>query len=271
MLYLVPNFQNPTGLLIGRAKRAALLEWAERRDVLLVEDDPYRDLYFEDSATEADVRPIRADDRIRTGGVLEQLLEDAGAGLSRGVDRRAARRSRPSSSSRSRRRISAPASSISAIVHEACRRGILDRQAPMLRAHYQHKRDVMVAALRREFADDVTWPDPRGGFFLWATLPDAIDADAMIRAADRARRHLRLGQRVLRQRQRTASCACRSPRRRRQRIDEGVRRLAAAIREEASARVSGTGSPRQHGNAGRLAALAAREAAAPRASASRHS
>ena len=63
LLYLVPNFQNPTGLLIGRAKRAALLEWAERRDVLLVEDDPYRDLYFEDSATEADVRPIRADDR----------------------------------------------------------------------------------------------------------------------------------------------------------------------------------------------------------------
>jgi 2-aminoadipate transaminase len=62
VLYLVPNFQNPTGLLIGRSKRQALLAWAERRDVLIVEDDPYRDLYFEDSATEADVRPIRADD-----------------------------------------------------------------------------------------------------------------------------------------------------------------------------------------------------------------
>ena len=54
---VVPNFQNPTGLLIGRPKRAALLEWADRRDVLLVEDDPYGDLYFEDSAAEADVRP----------------------------------------------------------------------------------------------------------------------------------------------------------------------------------------------------------------------
>ena len=40
------------------------------------------------------------------------------------------------------------------IVYEACRRGILDRQAPMLRAHYQHKRDVMVAALAREFGGD---------------------------------------------------------------------------------------------------------------------
>ena len=41
LLYLVPNFQNPTGLLLGLEKRRRLLEWAERRDVLIVEDDPY--------------------------------------------------------------------------------------------------------------------------------------------------------------------------------------------------------------------------------------
>src|SRR5436190_11557537 len=63
-LYVVPNFQNPTGLLVGLEKRRRLLEWAERRDMLIVEDDPYRDLYFEDAATsEADVRCIKADDR----------------------------------------------------------------------------------------------------------------------------------------------------------------------------------------------------------------
>ena len=52
-LYVVPNFQNPTGLLIGLPKRQALLEWAGTRNVLIVEDDPYRELYFEDSASEA--------------------------------------------------------------------------------------------------------------------------------------------------------------------------------------------------------------------------
>ena len=62
VLYVVPNFQNPTGLLIGLEKRRQLLEWAARRNVLIVEDDPYRELYFEDSATEADVRPMKADD-----------------------------------------------------------------------------------------------------------------------------------------------------------------------------------------------------------------
>jgi 2-aminoadipate transaminase len=62
VLYVVPNFQNPTGLLIGLDKRRRLLQWAERRNVLIVEDDPYRELYFEDSAGETDVRPIKADD-----------------------------------------------------------------------------------------------------------------------------------------------------------------------------------------------------------------
>ena len=62
LLYLVPNFQNPTGLLLSVRKRQQLLEWAERRDVLIVEDDPYGALYFDDVATAADTRPMRADD-----------------------------------------------------------------------------------------------------------------------------------------------------------------------------------------------------------------
>ena len=67
LLYLVPNFQNPTGLLLSLQKRQRLLEWAERRDVLIVEDDPYGALYFDDVATAADTRPIRADDSARPG------------------------------------------------------------------------------------------------------------------------------------------------------------------------------------------------------------
>ena len=89
LLYVVPNFQNPTGLLIGLEKRSALLEWADRRDILIVEDDPYRDLYFEDSASEADVRPMRSDDDERPRDLLEQLLEDARARIPRRLDRRA--------------------------------------------------------------------------------------------------------------------------------------------------------------------------------------
>lgn len=182
LLYVVPNFQNPTGLLIGLDKRRRLLEWASRRNVLILEDDPYRDLYFEDSTSEADVRPIRADDdegRVIYLSSFSKTLApgfrvawiDAPAPLAAklefakqaedlctgGVDQR--------------------------VVFEACRRGVLDRQLPMLRAHYQHKRDVMVQALGQEFGGDVTWPAPRGGFFLWATLPPPLDAGALVTRA----------------------------------------------------------------------------------------
>ena len=61
-LYVTPNFQNPTGLLMGLRKRQLLLEWAASQNVLILEDDPYRELYFEDSASEADVRPMKTDD-----------------------------------------------------------------------------------------------------------------------------------------------------------------------------------------------------------------
>ena len=60
---LVPNFQNPAGILLSLEKRARLLAWAERRNILIIEDDPYGELYFEDVATAAETRPLKADDR----------------------------------------------------------------------------------------------------------------------------------------------------------------------------------------------------------------
>jgi 2-aminoadipate transaminase len=242
LLYLVPNFQNPTGLLIGLSKRAALLDWAERRDVLLVEDDPYRDLFFEDSATEADVRPIRADDV--TGRVV--YLSSFSKTLAPGY--RVAWIDAPAAVA-AKLEIAKQAADLCTgaldqrIVYEACRRGILDRQAPLLRRHYQHKRDVMVAALAREFGGDVTWPDPRGGFFLWATLPPLVDAEAMTARAvahgvvyvaghaffvnGSGRHFIRL------------SFSAPTP----DRIEEGVRRLAAAVREEVAAHQPGLPTP----------------------------
>ena len=104
------------------------------------------------------------------------------------------------------------------VVYEACRRGILERQLPLLRRHYQQKRDVMVEALRRAtFGDRLSWPAPRGGFFLWATLPPRDRRRSADPARRRSRRDLRGGRGVLRQRPAAAriSCGCRSPRRRR--------------------------------------------------------
>ena len=60
------------------------------------------------------------------------------------------------------------------VVHEACRRGLLERHIPELRAHYQQKRDTMVAAIEQYMSDQVTWTLPRGGFFLWVALSNQL-------------------------------------------------------------------------------------------------
>jgi 2-aminoadipate transaminase len=181
-LYVVPNFQNPTGLLIGLAKRRRLLEWAERRDVLIVEDDPYRELYFEDSAGESDVRPIKADDRSGRVVYLSSFSKTLAPGF------RVAWISAPPALA-AKLEMAKQAEDLltgsldQRIIYGACRRGVLERQLPILRQHYARKRDVMEQALGRELGNTVSWPKPKGGFFLWVTLPRSIDADRMIARA----------------------------------------------------------------------------------------
>ena len=184
-VYVVPNFQNPTGLLIGLDKRRRLLEWASKRDVLLLEDDPYRELYFEDSTTEADVRPIRADDDEGRVIYLSSFSKTLAPGF------RVAWVDAPAPIA-TKLEFAKQAEDLSSgvldqrIVYQACRRGIVDRQLPMLRKHYQHKRDIMVDALTGAFGNALTWPAPRGGFFLWASLPAPLDANTLLlRAIER--------------------------------------------------------------------------------------
>jgi len=250
LVYVVPNFQNPTGLLVGLQKRTQLLEWVKRHDLLLLEDDPYRDLYFPDSASEADVRAIRTDDT--EGRVI--YLSSFSKTLAPGY--RVAWVDAPAPVA-AKLELAKQAADLCTgafdqrIVFEACRRGILERQLPLLRAHYQQKRDVMVESLREHLGDDVSWPAPRGGFFIWATLQRGIDADAMIPRAVKHGVIYVAGEAffvdALRQTQGAPSDQSRGgngPNVIRlsfsapslERIREGVRRLASAVREEVTER-----------------------------------
>jgi 2-aminoadipate transaminase len=227
-LYLVPNFQNPTGLLLSLPKRLAVLEWAEKWDVLIIEDDPYRDLYFPDVAGEADTRPIAADDRHDRVIYLSSFSKTLAPGF------RVAWASAPLEVG-NKLELAKQASDLCTgafdqrVVYEACRRGLFDTHLPKLRAHYQHKRDTMVGAIERRLHGQVTWVAPRGGFFLWAALADGLkSSDVMPRAKERGvifvdgsaffvdgsgKHFMRL------------SFSAPSP----ARIDEGVARLADAI------------------------------------------
>jgi len=69
------------------------------------------------------------------------------------------------------------------IVYEAIHRGVIDRIAPTLRSTYRRKRDVLESAMRLHLGDRVSWLPPKGGFFIWATLPEGrTDIDVLRQA-----------------------------------------------------------------------------------------
>jgi 2-aminoadipate transaminase len=230
-LYVVPNFQNPTGLLIGLEKRRRLLEWAARRDVLLIEDDPYHDLYFEDSATPSEVRSIKAGDRDGRVVYLSSFSKTLAPGY------RVAWIAAPAPIAQ-KIEIAKQSEDLltgsldQRIVYEACRSGLLARQLPKLRRHYGEKRDVMTRTLRRELSGAVTWPDPKGGFFLWLTLPDQLDTDLMIpRAVDHGVVYV-AGEAFFVQGDVKSTMRLSFSAPTQEQIEEGVVRLARTVREE---------------------------------------
>jgi len=179
LLYLVPNFQNPAGILLSLDKRARLLEWAERRNVLIVEDDPYGDLYFEDVTSAAETRPLKADDR--NGRVI--YLSTFSKTLAPGF--RVAWVAAPAPIAE---RFDTAKQSMDLmcgildqrVVHQSIVRGVLARQAEPLRRLYRMRRDVMEQTLREQFGNQLTWIQPKGGFFLWARLPGVYDCEALL-------------------------------------------------------------------------------------------
>ena len=179
LLYLVPNFQNPAGILLALDKRQRLLEWADRRNMLIVEDDPYGELYFDDVASAAETRPIKADDR--NGRVI--YLSTFSKTLAPGF--RVAWVAAPAQIVE---RFDTAKQSMDLmcgildqrVIHESIVRGVLDRQAAPLRTLYRKRRDVMETTLRDQFGDRISWMQPKGGFFLWARLPEGYDCEPLL-------------------------------------------------------------------------------------------
>lgn len=182
LLYVIPNFHNPTGVLLSLARRRQLVDWAGDRDVLIVEDDPYGSLYFEDMATAADTRPVKADDRTGRVIYLSTVSKTLAPGLRVGwMTAHPALIDRLDTAKQSADLMTG--SLDQRIVHEAMRRGVIARLAPVQRALYRRKRDALQQALRGAVGGRLSWSVPKGGFFLWARLPEGCtDTELLERA-----------------------------------------------------------------------------------------
>jgi len=182
LLYVVPNFQNPTGKLLPQDRRVALLAWAEQHDCLIIEDDPYGSLYFEGEVAPDAVRPMKAADTAGRVIYLSSFSKTLAPGFRVGwmaapaplVERfETAKQAADLVTGTLDQRIAC----------EAMRRGVLERLGPRQRAEYRARRDALVAALRSQVDGQLSWVTPRGGFFLWGTLSGGETDEALLARA----------------------------------------------------------------------------------------
>jgi 2-aminoadipate transaminase len=183
MLYTVPNFHNPTGRTLSTERRLQIIDLARRYSFLIVEDDVYRDLFFEGTVPPSFYALAQGEGVASVGSFSKTLAP----GLRLGwllASREIVRRCIDCGTSQ----MGGGANPFAAqVVAEYCRRGHWEPHLARLRSVYRMRRDTALSALSQHMPPDVTWTRPAGGFFLWLTLP------AQIFARDVKRRALQQG------------------------------------------------------------------------------
>ncbi|MBP7669175.1 MAG: PLP-dependent aminotransferase family protein [Candidatus Eisenbacteria bacterium] len=174
-LYTMPCFQNPTGISLGAAPRARLLDLARRRRLAIVEDHYDSDLYYDGTRP----RPLLADDpsgQIVHLGTFSKILFP---GLRIGwliVPRELAA---PLRQVRWATDLASATLTQRALEH-FCREGRLERHLRRIRKVNARRLAAMLAALREFMPAGVRWTEPAGGMTLWVEMPEAIDAVALL-------------------------------------------------------------------------------------------
>lgn len=173
-LYVLPNFQNPSGRCMSEARRAALVDAAQAAGLPLLEDNPYGDLWF-DTPPAPTLASRWAEGTIYLGSFSKVLAP----GLRLGYVVAPAALYPKLLQAKQAADLHTPVFN-QRLVHEVIRDGFLDTHVPTIRARYAAQRDAMEAALRRHLPPGCRWITPQGGMFFWLTLPREIDAMALL-------------------------------------------------------------------------------------------
>ncbi len=187
-LYLVPNFQNPTGITYSLERRQRIVELAQEYRMPIVEDDAYHDLLFDGDRVptfyslddQGLVLYLGTFSKIMSAGMrigwvvanrdfiahLSGLKADAGANAF-----------------------------VNFVAAEFASSGNLQEHIIELRSIYHGRRDAMLDALAAEMPEGVNWTRPTGGFFIWITLPEGVTGQQVADIAARQGVSVGLGER----------------------------------------------------------------------------
>ncbi len=176
-IYIVPDFCNPSGITMTLEERQALVDFARREDLLIVEDSPYRELRYNgsDIPTIYSMAPERTlhlgsfskifAPGFRLGWIIAEpaLLEQIFV-CKQALDL-------------------CPPVFDQYLAAEFLSSGALDRNLSKSIGLYRDKRDYLLSLLEKYMPSGVSWTHPDGGLFLWVTLPEDVDTVAMYDSA----------------------------------------------------------------------------------------
>lgn len=179
LVYLVPTFQNPTGITLSLARRKAIGEMLSRHEVILIEDDPYGRLNFTGQVLPA-IKSFDASNQIAYLGSFSKIISP---GLRVGFAIAPAPLLRKMVIGKQGTDVHT-SNLTQAMVYEFCRRGWLSPHIAEVARQYSRKLKVMQECLALLPAD-IKWTQPEGGLFIWGELPPHIDAVKLLEIAVR--------------------------------------------------------------------------------------
>ena len=189
-MYVLPNFQNPTGVTIPLERRKKIVELAQRYGVPILEDDPYGQLRFEGE----NLPPIGCvDDELRkeqndsqTGNViyLSTFSKTLAPGLRLAWIIAPVRVIEMFTQAKQGMDLHSPTFN-QFVAYEVAKDGFLDEHVKLIRKVYKERRDVMLDSLSEHMPEGVKWTEPEGGLFLWITIPEKLSAADVFKIAVR--------------------------------------------------------------------------------------
>ncbi|MEZ5018551.1 MAG: PLP-dependent aminotransferase family protein [Bacteroidales bacterium] len=179
-IYIIPDFQNPTGVTLPLARRLEIIRIAERHDLIIVEDSPYRDVRFAGSP-EPLMSSLDTHGRVLTLNTFSKILAPGFrlawvTGHREIIDKMVTAKQAAD--------LCTPPF-VQKITARYIEQGLLDINLRKTIELYRQRRDYMLKCFREQMPEGVKWTEPDGGLFLFVTLPPAMDAARLLEKAIR--------------------------------------------------------------------------------------
>jgi 2-aminoadipate transaminase len=177
-IYVIPDFQNPSGITIPESRRLRIIEIADKYDLLIVEDSPYREVRFEGEPQKL-MNELDTTGRVITLCTFSKIFAPGFrvgwvVGHPEILDKLVMAKQTSDLCT---------SPFVQKIIARYMEKGLLDKNLKKTIDLYRERRAHMIACFRKYMPEGVSWTEPQGGLFLFVTLPSFLDADEIFRKA----------------------------------------------------------------------------------------